>query len=157
MLEAVLHDIEAALAKNFEAVFASLGQSATDEALNQLQEKCFGGDTIPEDFKQLYQWHNGQSGYGSLNQADNYTFMPIDAVIAAWEFLNDPMEEVLEPISQSWIPFADNGAGDYLVYEIAAGDNQGKVLNYWHDDVQRPIASESLLAWAQSVLNAAQG
>jgi hypothetical protein len=62
----------------------------------------------------------------------------------------------LEPISKSWIPFADNGGGDYLVYEIAAGDNQGKILNYWHNDVQRPIASESLLAWAQAVLNAAQ-
>jgi cell wall assembly regulator SMI1 len=83
MLDDVLRDIEAALAKNFEVVFASLGQSATDEALNQLQEKCFGGEAIPEDFKQLYQWHNGQSDYDALNQTDNYTFMPIDAVIEA--------------------------------------------------------------------------
>jgi cell wall assembly regulator SMI1 len=156
MIGAVLHDIDAALANNFAGVFARLGQSATDETLNRLQEKCFGGEAIPADFQQLYQWHNGQSGSGALNQADNYAFMPIDAVIEAWEFLNDPMEEPLEPISKSWIPFADNGGGDYRVYEIATGNNQGKILNYWHDDVQRPIVSESLLAWAQAVLSSAQ-
>jgi cell wall assembly regulator SMI1 len=155
MLEDILEKIDVSLKENFTEVYDSLMPGATEIQLNLLEKKCFGGNTVPEDLKLLYKWHNGQTGYCSLNQDDNRTFLPIEEVIDNWEFLNDPMEDILEPISKSWIPITYNGAGDHLVYETQ-GDKMGKIINYWHDDEDRSIESESLVEWAKDVLNAAK-
>ncbi len=153
MLKDILKNIDISLKENYKAVYDSLEPGATDEQLSTLKEKCFVGNAIPKDLELLYKWHNGQTGFLYLNQNDNRTFLPIEEVIDNWEFLNDPIEDVLEPISKSWIPFTYNGSGDHLVYETK-GDNVGTIINYWHDDEERPMEYKSLLDWAQGVLDA---
>ena len=155
MLQDTLKRIDVELEANYPEVFNSLNSGATPEQLQQLKDVCFKGGDVPEELEALYKWHNGQNGYGSLNQDENRTFMPIEEVTGAWSFLNNPMEDVLEPISETWIPFTDNGAGDHLMLETS-GDNTGSIITYWHDDEARSIYSTSLAEWAEKVLDSAK-
>ena len=149
-----LMKIDQALENNYAEVFKSLRPGATNDEL-KLLSKCFSNNGIPDEIVALYKWHNGQAGSSSLNQNDNRTFLPINEVIDAWEFLNDPMEDILEPISRSWVPILYNGAGDYIMY-VTEGDNKGKLISYWHDDESRNVVFESLGRWVKDVLNAAR-
>jgi cell wall assembly regulator SMI1 len=147
-----LENIDKSLEKNFKDVFESLRSGATDEEI-ELLKKCFTDQKIPEEIISLYKWHNGQDGSFSLNQNDNRSFLPISEVIDSWEFLNDTLEEIQEPILKSWLPILYNGAGDYIMYEIE-GHNKGKLISFWHDDEGRDIEYENLDEWAKEVLNA---
>ncbi len=151
MLKDILDEIDTLLAKNYKHVFDSLQIGSTESELELLKIKCFSGEQVPQDLETLYKWHNGQTGYYSLNQEDNRTLLSISEVIEAWKFMNDPMEEILEPWSKSWIPILDNGAGDYIVYE-SEGIQTGKLISYWHDDEERWVEFENLESWAQAVL-----
>ena len=152
MICRILEDIEASLKQNFEEVYLSLRPGITESELNSFADRCLAGRSIPSDLADLYRWHNGQNSNFSLNQNDNRTFLPIEDAIDAWEFLNDPMQDILQPISKDWIPFAYNGAGDYLMYDLSSGS----VLCYWHDDVDRPLESKNLTDWLSAVLAAAK-
>jgi len=151
MINDILEQLDSSLKDNYSDVFESLQPGASEEELKTLKEKCFEGKDLPEDLVSLYKWHNGQTGFDSLNQNDNRTFLPILEVIDTWEFLNDPMEDILEPISRSWIPITHNGAGDYLVYETE-GENAGKIIEYWHDDEGRDVEYDGIKAWITAAL-----
>lgn len=138
---------------NFKKVYQSLLPSATGLEL-ELLSQCFPGNELPHNIVALYQWHNGQTGSFSLNQRDNRTFLPVEEVVSSWQFLNDPMEDISEPLSRSWIPILYNGAGDYLMYE-SQGINKSRLISYWHDSERRDLVHENLEAWAQEVLRAA--
>lgn len=157
MIEEILKEIEVSLRENFKEVFETLQPGASQEQLDLLREKCFDNNELPKDLEAIYRWHNGQTGYGSLNPNDNRTFLSIEEVIHTWEFLNDPadMDDRSGPISKTWIPFTHNGAGDHLVYETD-GENKGKILKYWHDDEARSVQNDSLVAWLQEVLAASK-
>ncbi len=147
MVRDILDEIDTLLAKNYKHVFDSLQVGATESALELLKIKCFSGEQVPQDLLTLYKWHNGQNGHYSLNQEDNKTLLSISEVIETWEFLNDPMEDILEPWSKSWIPILYNGAGDYVVYE-SEGIQTGKLISYWHDDEERVVEFENLLRYS---------
>lgn len=148
MIEDILEKIEQGLKANCPDVFASLRPPACPEMLRKFEQTCLAGGKMPEELRTLYQWHDGQDGYGSFNQNDNRTFLPVEQVIDAWAFLNDPMEDILEPIYREWIPISYNGAGDYLMYDL----RDGTLRDYWHDDESRSLDSDSLEAWLQGVL-----
>ncbi|MGB0906358.1 MAG: SMI1/KNR4 family protein [Maricaulaceae bacterium] len=154
-LSPLFNQIEAALKVNYPDAYASLIPGASEAELARLKDICFDGQDIPEDLSALYKWHNGQTGYGSINQEDNRTFLPIDEVIDAWEFLNDPMEDIDGPISKDWIPITHNGAGDYLVY-VRRGEHTGGLISYWHDEADRYMRYSSLKEWLEAILTAAK-
>ena len=147
----VLEASEISLKENHIDIYKSLSAPATVTQIEELRIKCFSGTALPSDLVDLYKWHNGQSGSGPFNPKDNRTFLPIADVIDSWTFLNDPMEDILEPISKSWIPLLHNGAGDYLMLETQ-GNNEGKILAYWHDDIARSIEWNSLCEWVDNLL-----
>lgn len=154
MLKTTLKKIDKSLAINYPSKFKSLQAGASENELRALKEKCFPDKEIPIDILTLYKWHNGQLD-ASLNPQDNRIFMPIGEVIDAWDFLNDPKEDILQPWSASWIPFLYNGAGDYIVYETE-GSLAGKLIKYWHNDKGRDVLHESLADWAEAVLMATE-
>jgi len=137
----ILQKIEKNLKEKFPQVYDEFQNGASEEEIKDL-ENLFD-EALPQELSELYTWHNGQDGYGSLNQKDNFTFLPIDEVVDTYEFLNDPMEEVCNPYENSWIPLFYNGRGDYLMYE-SKGENKGKILTYYHDDSTRKIKYESI-------------
>ena len=140
-LEKILEEIEKNLKEKFTQVYSELQDGASKDQLKAF-ENIFNGE-VPHELKIFYVWHNGQDGYSSFNQKDNFIFLSIDEVINAYEFLNDPMEEVCQPYVKSWIPIFYNGGGDYLMYEIK-GKSKGKFLTYYHDDTTRKIKYENL-------------
>ena len=149
-MKEILEQIDKELNSNFKEVFKSLQPGASEDQLQKLSN-LFPNHELPDEITTLYKWHNGQVGYFSLNQNDNRTFAPVDEVIDTWVFLNDPMEDILEPISKSWVPILYNGAGDYIMY-ISEGANQGKLLSYWHDDEVRKIEYANFNEWALDAL-----
>ncbi|MET0029589.1 MAG: SMI1/KNR4 family protein [Candidatus Thiodiazotropha sp.] len=153
MIVDTLEKIDQALQNNFYKVYESLQPGATDDEL-ALLKVCFPSNQVPEEIVSLYKWHNGQLGSYSLNQKDNRTFLPIDEVVSSWEFLNDPMEDISEPLSKTWVPILYNGAGDYLMYETEGAD-KGKILSYWHDSKRREVVYKNLKELEQEVLSAA--
>lgn len=155
MIETILKKIELSLTIKYPDVFKSLAPPATTEQLNQLKKHCFSNAELPKELRTLYQWHNGQTLNHSFNQNDNFSFLSLNELIDAWEFLNDPNEDILEPISKGWIPLAYNGAGDCLIY-VNSGINAGKILHYWHDDMNRPIHSDCLYDWLKRVLTSSE-
>ena len=140
-MEKILQEIEENLKEKFSQVYGEFQGGASDEELKDL--KNLFSEDLPQELIELYKWHNGQDGYGSLNQKDNFTFLPIDEVVDGYDFLNDPMEEPSKPYEKSWIPLLYNGRGDYLMYE-SQGENQGKILTYLHDSSERKIKYESI-------------
>ena len=155
MLKDILNKIDDSLSKNFKEVFNTLNSGAEESELIKLNEICHSNNGIPEELITIYKWHNGQSYEYSINQDDNRSLLPINEVIEAWRFLNDPMEEIQEPLSKFWIPILYNGTGDYVVLETE-GKNRGNLISYWHDDEDRDIEHENLESWAQEVLKYAQ-
>jgi cell wall assembly regulator SMI1 len=112
MLKEILEKIDELLAVAYPKVLKSLQAGARDDEIKALKEQCFADKEIPLDLLTLYRWHNGQLGHYALNPDDNRTLLPIKEVIEAWNFLNDPMEDILQPCARSWIPVLYNGAGD---------------------------------------------
>ncbi|WP_445363551.1 SMI1/KNR4 family protein [Microbulbifer sp. ANSA003] len=155
MIKKIFEQLDSSFKENFKDVFDSLQSGASEEDLKELQEKCFKDKDLPPDLELLYKWHNGQTGYGSLNQNDNRTFLPIDEVIDAWEFLNGSITDIQGLMSKSWIPIAYNGGGDYLVYE-SEGENAGMVIAYWHDNDSREIEYRGLQEWLTAALEASR-
>lgn len=144
----LLLKIEELLKQDFREAYETLQPGCTDDQIRLLEEECLSGRSLPEELAAIYKWHNGQTGYLPLNQSDNRTFIPIEEVIQTWKFLNDPQEDVCEPVSKSWLPITHNGAGDHLVYDLESG----KIISYWHDDPSRAVVYESLSAWLDAVL-----
>jgi cell wall assembly regulator SMI1 len=54
-----------------------------------------------------------------------------------------------------WVPFPDNGAGDYLCLDMTAedGGTPGQVLQFYHDWENRPIRSPSMEAWLKELVS----
>jgi hypothetical protein len=61
------------------------------------------------------------------------------------------LAEEADGYETNWFPLLSNGAGDYLLYETAAGEQHGKLLAYWHDDDARIVVEPSLETWAEHV------
>lgn len=149
----ILAEIDHLLSLHHREIFETLQPPASQETFDLFKSICLDGQDIPDDLQVLYSWHNGQkTNYESLNPSDNRTFLPLEEVIDSWKFLNDPEEDILEPISRSWIPITHNGAGDYLMYNL---DN-GTLLNYWHDWEDRSVDYRNIHAWLLDIAFSAQ-
>lgn len=153
MLSDILTAIDTLLAEKFPDLARSLQPGAKDEPLVTLRETCFEGKALPHDLETFYRWHDGQHGYQALHPYDNRTLLSIQEALEAWRFLNDPKEDILQPMMKTWLPLFYNGSGDYVVYDLV-GANQGKLITYWHDDAIRKVAYSNLEAWATDTLEA---
>lgn len=132
-MQQALTEIEMWLKKNARKIHKhSLNPPATENQLNELEKLV--GSTLPDDFKMLYQWHNGlntQKNFGSLFYG--YNFWDLDTVIQYYQSNLDDKEyreSVVEYCTDcdkainlkgfidnpKWIQFAHDGSrtGFYL-------------------------------------------
>jgi len=129
----------------------SLRAAANDTARAMLAS-TFAMDQLPSDLDEWFRSHDGQDplDQGIDPDAPAITWLSIDDALAAWRFLGDENEEILQPWSKDWLPIAQNGGGDYLVYELA-GAKPGTLRSYYHDDEARPIEAKSLETFVRGV------
>lgn len=109
------------------------------------------GYELPQAFKDLYAWRNGQADVDSL--LNNFTWMYANDV----EREHDLMVELVrsEPSvswSPGWIPFLSDGGGDFVCLDLdgTCGGAAGQVLEFWHDDDLLTIVHDSFFSWLET-------
>lgn len=155
MIISTLKSFEEYLGRNFPKVLQSFNEPATSDLLAQFNATCFNSNGVPEELVELYSWHNGQSQGHSFNQDDGFRLLPVDDVMASYQFLRSPNEELIAPYSSKWIPLLYNGSGDYIVY-VHEAPLDSQLLYYWHDQPEHPTAYQGLENLIQSALRVAQ-
>ncbi|AHG76691.1 SMI1/KNR4 family protein [Mannheimia varigena] len=142
-----LQNIEQWLKNNAHKIYQeSLNQPANLEKLDELEKLV--GETLPNDFKILYQWHNGlndDKNLGSLFYG--YDFWNLDKVTQSYrniledksyrETISSYLEQVDDEINlqgfvnqPKWIQFAHDGSrtGFYLDLNPGEKGTHGQVI-----------------------------
>jgi len=111
---------------------------------------------MPDAFKELYAWRDGQNpGFFDALQL-NRMFMNIEDVLDRHRMMNDLLEggEFDQGMwwSPQWVPFLHNGSGDHLCIDMggAFAGTEGQIINFWHDWESRNIVYPSLEKWLET-------
>ncbi|MEW4369685.1 SMI1/KNR4 family protein [Paenibacillus kandeliae] len=141
-----------------------LRQGATFEQFVQLEQTL--AVSLPEPMKQLYSIHDGQEETLDINiLLRNLTFLSVQRIIETWQFLQEEFDpdgwepdagDGVKPFlwNPRWIPFATNGAGDYVCIDTdpAADGVQGQVLYFWHDWESRTVEANDFFQFVEMCL-----
>ena len=108
------------------------------------------GVTMPESFKQLYRWRNGQPRTCFTAFQFNRSLMNLDAIITDWQVIEGVKEEFKDESwwNSKWIPFLDNGGGDHICIDMN-DSKPGRLITYWRDWDDRSINYPSLEKWLE--------
>ena len=137
-----LSQIDAWLAEHRADYRALLNPPAQDYLFDALCSTT--GIVLPEDFKRLYLWHDGQEAGSFDPLLENLTFMPLMEIATNHQMLRDvSMFERWDDAhwQPCWVPFLSNGGGDYLAIAAGAfGDiPAGSIIWYDHESSDREI------------------
>lgn len=142
----------------------NLRDGATSEQFIQLEQKL--GVTFPEPMKQLYSVHDGQEETMEVQVLlRNLTFLSVEQMMETWQFLQEEFDpdgwepeagKGVKPFlwNPRWIPFATNGAGDYVCIDTDPADDgvHGQVLYFWHDWESRTVEAEDVFQFIELCL-----
>ncbi|MCG6193517.1 SMI1/KNR4 family protein [Leptospira sp. FAT2] len=111
----------------------------------------FGLEDFPVSLRELYSFADGQKeecvpifeAYTFLSSADAIeSKKSMDALALEEGWYEDHWWE------KNWFPFASDSAGQYLVVDLLTGS----VLEFYHDDPERPVRAESPEAYIRSLI-----
>lgn len=147
-LHPLLGRLERWLAEHRPDFLAELEPGASDEELAALEREA--GVSLPSLYAMLLRWRDG----GSLDSLwGNFYLLSTRQVLDAMDL--DPAE-FDEPLwwHRGWIPFLDNGGGNYLCIDSAGcfGGQAGQLVEFWHDDDDRAVAFPSFEAWLSTLV-----
>src|SRR5579883_331789 len=146
-----------------------LAPPATSEQLASAEQDL--GFALPTDFRASYATCDGQVA-GSPGvilpyapRGNFFQLMPLRSVVRTWTRMRDeclrwpakrPVDpEILrQPWSVTWLPFAENGAGDYLCVDLSPGASCGQVIAFEHEGEQRFVLAPSLAAYMHRLADA---
>jgi cell wall assembly regulator SMI1 len=149
-VESLIGRIDRWLATKRPNYYALLQPGATDAQLDQL-EACFSL-RLPDEFRQLYRWRNGQDPMSSAPLQVNGTFTTLEEISSTKELLDGMIGYDFDDPRywrRGWVPFLHNGGGSHLCVDLAAedGGHPGQLVAFWKGDDDRPIEFPSLEAW----------
>ena len=142
-----------------------LNPKATEEDFLKLEKTL--STIIPDEMKSFYSVYNGQKWRkGTKCAIRNLTLMPIEEIIAKWNFLNDEFDpndglklendECIKPFlwNPKWIPIAENGGGDYVCLDTDPTEKGtfGQVLYFYHDWGNRSVDAKCLFEFIEQCL-----
>ncbi len=118
--------------------------------------------TLPEAVRQSYLIHDGQDEL-AFALVDPWQLFSLKSIIRNWQEMQELAEagtfegtevESSGPVraqwwNPAWIPFAGNGAGDYLCVDLDPKKTQrsGQVITFWHADNKREVISPGFKKW----------
>jgi cell wall assembly regulator SMI1 len=141
------------LAANRPDYYARLQQGATAEALAAFEARF--GLALPDDFRALCRWRNGQDPACFDSFQDNRMFSSLEDIAETKAVLDDMIGYDFEDPRwwrRGWVPFLANGGGDHLCLDLAAedGGHPGQLVAYWHDWEDRSIEYASTERWLEA-------
>jgi len=173
-----LHTLENWLVTHLPEVAADLQPGASQAALQGVASAL--GVALPEDFQQLYRWHDGQAMAVNAGPWYGLNFLPLARVQSECELWRETLREMdtesladLNEGMQStppghvrkqygnalWIPFAYDWGGNYLGIDLDPDTQgtKGQVINFGRDEERKIAVAPSLAAfvgWLVSELEA---
>lgn len=160
------------LTNNHPEVISTLNTGASPDDIEKLE--LIIGTSMPDDFKEFYSIHNGQS-YTHLRLFDGDILLSTSDIIAEWKQWKDVLPTINEgcieqfgsPAESSpdrgikndwwnllWIPITANGSGDNYCIDMDPTDEgqKGQIIRMWHDDPQRELVSPSFRQWISNYI-----
>jgi cell wall assembly regulator SMI1 len=112
---------------------------------------------LPDGFRVLYQWRNGQPEDYFKSFRGNQTWMSVAEIRDTKQVLDEMIGYDFEPgwWDANWVPFLHNGGGSYLCVEVADkdGGRPGQLVESWKADPDRPVVSPSVEHWLHDFVN----
>jgi cell wall assembly regulator SMI1 len=106
---------------------------------------------LPDGFRVLYQWRNGQPDEYFKSFRGNRTWTPSEHVLSTKELMDDMIGYDFEPgwWERVWVPFLHNGGGSHLCVDTVGtgGGKPGQLVEFWKADSDRPVVSPSIEHW----------
>lgn len=167
MIGNTLDTIKALLANEYPELNASLNPPATEADISRLETTT--GLIIPDELKQLYRLHNGESGNAGL--FFGLPFISIDEALAEWKALEGlagstasmdsniisvPANHIKEQyINTRYIPISKDYGGNYIGIDLDPGPDgvSGQVINFGRDEDTRFVIAPSLAGFMDFILH----
>jgi cell wall assembly regulator SMI1 len=162
-MQATWTRIEDWLKRNAPETLRALRPGAARTAIAKAEKAL--GVTLPDDVRELYRIHDGQSPDTS-GLFDDWEFLSLARVIKEWRMwkgLSDGGEFKGKKSKSSgetrkdwwnlaWIPLTSNGAGDHHCLDLAPGPKgtRGQIIQFFHDDDKRSVVAKSLGEWLEA-------
>lgn len=155
-MERLISRLDVWLRSNRASYYAQLLPGATDEEIQQFEQSL--GLSLPESFKVLYQWHNGQPDDFFEAFHDNKMFLSLQEIERAWSDLKELLEsgdfEIENWWHVGWVPFLHDGGGNYLCLDLEGTftGQKGQLLEFWHDDYDRDVLYPSFEDYLETLV-----
>ncbi|MBK9143411.1 MAG: SMI1/KNR4 family protein [Candidatus Melainabacteria bacterium] len=162
------------LAENAPSDLSNIRMSGAEaQALKSFES--LSGASLPKDFIRLYGLMDGTEGdaavgvFPSPDDHDDmaYSPLPLEEIAGNWQMEKelfeggnytdleaDPDEGVAgQWWHTGWIPFATNGAGDFICVDTAPaeGGTAGQVIAFSHESGARPVLAASLAEYLETL------
>lgn len=158
-LQKVLEHIGAWYAEHVPAIHATLRPGASDAELDALEQHT--GLTLPEAFRTLYRWHNGQ--HWRDRGMFGLSFMALEQVVNYWDIwadinltlpeMNDEISSISHPegtivpryCSPYWLGFLSMGP-DFIGLDFNPDVEgvQGQIITFGRNEERKYVLAPSL-------------
>ncbi len=138
------------LAANAPDILSSLNPSASDAALNSLEQAI--GAPLPQAYRELYRLHDGQPWNG-LWVFPEGQWMPIEQALEDYQRLTaGPDSDDFWP--RGWVPMIYDGGSGYIaiVCPNAPGGENGALYDLWFEGGERSQVADGIEVWLQHLL-----
>lgn len=154
MLDDLLYKIDRWISTNRPHYHELLQSGATSAELDAFENAI--SLKLPEEFRELYKWHDGQDPMAFESIQGNWSFMSLDEIRVSKQELDGMIGFDFEDPKywrRGWIPFLHNGGGSYLCVDVEAedGGHSGQLVEFWKADSDRPIGFASVGKWLDAL------
>lgn len=158
MIGTWLEEIKSILRPELNSLEEALQASAGDEEIEQAEATI--GISFPDDLKELYHIHNGESRSGP-GFFFGLQFLSLEEMVSEWKIWSElepeyqtmgdhysiPSGWVKEQyINRYWIPFCHDGGGNHLGIDLSPAEHGvvGQVINFGRDEEMKYVIARSL-------------
>lgn len=157
-MDNLIERLDTWLAQNRADYYRQLEPGLTQEQIEELESTL--GNTLPDEMRALLMWRNGQSSRNFKSIYYNYMLIGADDIAEIVEMNNEMLAhgQFNKPNwwDPQWVPFMDNGAGDYYCIDFAGTFDgvPGQIIEFNHDYEGRSIQHRNFRHWLQTLVDA---
>lgn len=155
-MKTVITRLDEWLKRNRPDYYVQLLPGASDEEIRRLEQLI--GQHLPESFKALYRWRNGQPTNCFDSFHDNKMLLNLKEIADSWSVLKELLEggdfEIENWWRAGWLPFLHDGGGNHLCLDLEGTftGHKGQLLEFWHDDYDRNVLYPDFDSYLETVV-----